>query len=84
MSKKGVFEMAKDGRESVENDQCQAAPVLTPTDTNANRLRTLFTSERRLSILTLSEELTINERNRPQHVTRVVPYTEHSRDWIVW
>jgi hypothetical protein len=66
MSKTRVFEWAKrfkEGRESVEDDPRAGAPVTARTDENVERLRARITSDRRLSLCALSDELNINKES---------------------
>ncbi|XP_055910874.1 protein GVQW3-like [Eupeodes corollae] len=80
ISKTRAFEWAKRfkaGRQSVEDDPREGAPVTSRTDENVVRLRMLITPERRLSIHALSYELNINKKNGSQDVTREF---EHAKD----
>ncbi|CAH1997496.1 unnamed protein product [Acanthoscelides obtectus] len=64
MSKTRLFKWAKrfkEGRESVKDDQREVAPVTSRIDANVNRLRTLLTADRRLSIRALSDKLNMNK-----------------------
>ncbi|CAH2102651.1 unnamed protein product [Euphydryas editha] len=64
VSKMRVFEWAKrfkEGRESVEEDPSEGAPVTTRTFANVDRLRMLITTDRHLSIRALSYELNVNK-----------------------
>ncbi len=64
MSKTRVFEWARrfrEGRESVEDDPREGAPVSSRTEPNVERLRALVTADRRLTLRALSEELHINK-----------------------
>lgn len=59
-----MFKWAKrfnEGRESVKDDLREGALVTTRTDTNVDRMRTLITWDRLLSIRVLSDELNFHK-----------------------
>lgn len=66
MSKTRVFEWAKrfkEGRESLDDDPREGAPVTSCTAANVDRLRALITSDRHLNIRALSAQLNINKES---------------------
>jgi hypothetical protein len=72
VKKLGVFEWHKrfeEGRENVQDDPRSGQPKTQRTDVNVGRVRTLVSTDRRVDVRVIAEDLNVNRETVRQIVT---------------